>query len=302
MTVKSIIPESKEDWLRMRALNINSTETAALFGLSPYMTEYELFHLKSGQALNDFEGNERTKWGSRLEPAIAYGIAEDQGWDIRPMKEYMFDPVRRMGSSFDFAIGDDGILEIKNVDGLQFKNGWSVDGEDVEAPPGIEIQVQHQLALSKKKFTYLGAFIGGNNVVLIRREPDPAIIAAIFDKIAQFWARVDAKQEPEPDFKRDAEFIQRLHSYAEPGKFYTGDRVAEIETMVHEYSRLGKEAKQIEEQRAALKARILMEIKDAEKVRGEGFSVSAGMVGPARIEYDRKPFRDFRCFVKKQAD
>ena len=71
------------------------------------------------------------KWGTRLQDSIAMGIAQDQGWSIRPMKEYITDTDLRLGASFDFAIGDDGLLEIKNVDSLVFHKQWESDGDHV---------------------------------------------------------------------------------------------------------------------------------------------------------------------------
>lgn len=43
------LEKNRAKWLAARARNINSSEVAALFGLSPYMTALELFALKTGQ-------------------------------------------------------------------------------------------------------------------------------------------------------------------------------------------------------------------------------------------------------------
>jgi predicted phage-related endonuclease len=39
-------PNDKNHWLELRSQNINSTESACLFGISPYITEFELYHRK----------------------------------------------------------------------------------------------------------------------------------------------------------------------------------------------------------------------------------------------------------------
>ena len=38
---------SEQAWLQQRAKDVTSTEVSALFGLSPYMTEFELWHRKA---------------------------------------------------------------------------------------------------------------------------------------------------------------------------------------------------------------------------------------------------------------
>ena len=126
MNRKSIETKDKDHWLDLKSKDISSTEVAALFGLSPYLTKFELWHRKKTGSILSIEENERMKWGSRLEPAIAEGIGIDNGWDVAPFKNYMTIPELRLGSSFDYVIGsNESLLEIKNVDNLIFKDGRS---------------------------------------------------------------------------------------------------------------------------------------------------------------------------------
>ncbi len=113
----SILPKNETHWLEMRAQDITSTEISALFGISPYMTLFETWHRHKGNIVSSFEENERSTWGLRLQDSIAKGIAEDEGWKIRRMDEYMRNEKLRAGSSFDFDINGKELLEIKNVDG-----------------------------------------------------------------------------------------------------------------------------------------------------------------------------------------
>lgn len=300
MHIETIEPKNEEHWLELRSRDLTSTESSILYGLSPHTTLFEVWHQKKDKAVVQIEPSERMKWGTRLQDSIAAGIAEDQDWKIRRMSEYIRDPKLRMGASFDFAIGDDGLLEVKNVDSLAFRDGWIVDGNDVEAPPHIEIQIQHQLAVTRRKFAYIGALVGGNRVVLIKREPDEKIIADLKKRVASFWFSIASNQEPKPDFSRDAQFISRLYQFAEPGKLLDARTDADFESLVLEYRRLGDDEKKAKEARDAIKAQLLMKIGDAEKVIGNGFSVTANVVGPARIEYDREGYRTFRVNWKKE--
>lgn len=63
MSVEVIQIESREQWLAARAKDITSTEIAALYGLSPYITEFELFHNKRDGVRTQITENERMTWG-----------------------------------------------------------------------------------------------------------------------------------------------------------------------------------------------------------------------------------------------
>lgn len=76
-------------WQAERAKDVTSTESAALFGLSPDLTRFELFHRKRGNVPVVLEPNERMGWGLRLQDAIARGVASDHGWIAQPMREYV---------------------------------------------------------------------------------------------------------------------------------------------------------------------------------------------------------------------
>lgn len=292
---------TKDEWLNLRLQDITSTEVSALFGLNPYMTEFELWHQKKNQEIVSFEASERMKWGNRLENSIAMGIAEDQGWESHEFKKYIRHDTVRAGSSFDHFITTkegEGILEIKNVDGLQYRMKWKDDGDTIEAPPHIELQAQHQLFLTGKPFLYIGALVGGNETKLIRRVPVMSIQQAIESKINKFWGTIEAGQEPAVDYERDAEFLIKLYDHAEPNKqIEASEKVIEL---VDTYNLLSGYIKEHEKKKKATKAEILEIIGDAEKVIHETFSISAGVTGPTVVpEFTRKGFRNFRVNKRK---
>jgi putative phage-type endonuclease len=298
MNRTTIHPENEAAWLALRAQDLTSTDVPALFGLSPYKTLFELWHEKKSGERVAFTENERVKWGKRLEATVAQGIADDQDWHIRPMKEYMRLEGLRIGSSFDFRIcanadGDSGkvvpfdcaamdaILEIKCVDWLMFRDGWTIDEGFIEAPAHIEIQVQHQMLVSGLCRAYIGVMVGGNDIRVIEREADPDVHRAILAKCAEFWQSIDANEAPDPVMPDDAEAVIRMHQFAEPGKLFDARNDAAVASLVREYHQFGEAKKEAEEQQKVRKAELLQRVGDAEKVLLEGFSVSCGLVGPS---------------------
>lgn len=288
--------ESEAEWLAMRDKDLTSTEAAALFGCSPYATAYELFHRKRGQLVVEFETNDRMIWGNRLEAAIALGIAEDHGLIVEPFKVYARIPELRMGSSFDFKIvglvdcftGDEtyrdlfrengpGIMEVKNVDGLQFKRAWIADGAIMEAPPHIELQVQHQQEVADLEWTLIAPLVGGNTPMPFVRMRDRQIGEAIRGKVAEFWAMVDSGKAPDPDYTVDGGTIAALlaNDNGETVDMSGNNRLAEV---VAAHAVASADYKDAEGRKDAAKAEILMIIGENKTVLGTGFKISAGSV------------------------
>ena len=318
----TIHPESEDAWLGLRVNDLTSTDIAALFGLSPYKTHFELWFEKRNAERGAFTDNDRAKWGRRLESTVAEGIAEDQGWVVRPMKEYMRIPDARLGCSFDFRVSagqipsddpdedagmwdfdtdDDAILEIKTVDFLAFRDGWLIEDGFIEAPPHIEIQVQHQMLVSGLRRAYIGVMVGGNRIEVIERIADDQVHAGIIAKAAEFWQSIDAGIAPDPVMPDDADAVIAMNQLAQPGKLMDARGNADLVTALAEYERLGKEGRKIDEERKVRKADLLQLIGDHEKVIADGFTISAGMVGPASVSYEREGYRAFRVFAKKVA-
>lgn len=293
-------------WLALREKDLTSTEAAALFQASPYATEYELHLTKTGQFEKPFESNERMVWGNRLEAAIAYGVAEDYGLVIEPFKCYMRIPELRMGSSFDFKIvgladyfeGNEsardmfrehgpGIMEVKNVDGLQFRRNWIEDGDDIEAPPHIEFQVQHQLEVADLGWSLISPLVGGNTPKVVIRERDTELGALIRARAAHFWDRIDAGIAPEPDYEKDAKTISKLYvdNDGSAVDLTDNERVAEL---CREYKDAGADEKAAKGRKDAAKAELLTIIEAAKVARTDGYKISAGTNKQVFKAYRRK--------------
>ena len=305
MDIERISVESKAEWLALRAKDITSTEIAALFGdeNSPYLTRFDLWHRKRGQKVVEIDTSERMAWGLRLEDAIARGVAEDHGLSIRRINQYMRIPSLRLGASFDFGVdatGDlgPGLLEIKNVDAWAAKERWIIDGDHVEAPVHIELQLQHQLLVSGRKRGYIAALVGGNRVLLLSREASKSVHDEILSRSDAFWKSVDAGAEPPPVYPRDASTVIDLHRICAPCT--VAQPTQELATLSAEYAAASAMVKAAEQDRSVAKARIMCLIGDAERVTGDGWTISAGTVASRHVEaYDTEPYRNFRVTFKK---
>tara|TARA_R110000822_G_scaffold305167_2_gene430725 strand:- start:462 stop:1421 length:960 start_codon:yes stop_codon:yes gene_type:complete len=318
MTITTIAITDKEAWLKQRTQDVTSTEVSTLYGLSPYSTEFELFHQKRDKEVVRIDENERMTWGKRLEDAIALGAAETMGWTVEKMDVYMRDEEGRMGSSFDYKIlhaperKGEGILEIKNVDGIQYARKWLDDGEGkIEAPEHIELQIQHQMETADINWCCLVALVGGNTQKIIYRERNREIGANIREKVAEFWKRVDHNAPPKPDYVADAPYIiKTLRGEATHGLVAEADN--NVEELIKQYAFVTSEASDLAKIKESYKAQILELIGDASKVLSTQGTISCGMTKPSAgtlVTADmvgsyiggRKGFRGFRFNAKKGA-
>lgn len=316
MPIEIITPRDEDHWLAERAMDLTSTEMPALFGMSPYSTPYELWHRKMSGERVDIADNERMKWGRRLEAVIAEGIAEDRGWTIKPLKVYVRDTTYRMGASFDFEIIGDprgpGVLEVKNVDRLQYMRNWT----DEEAPAHIEVQLQAQLTvLEELGYTWgvIAALVGGNTPVLIERTFDFEVAASLRSEATAFWQSIAENRPPEPIMPDDAAAVIRQHWMAEPGTLKDLTRDAEAAQLAADYLDAQRREREAADQKESAKADLLMLIGEHEKaVLPGGGKIAAGMVAPSAgtlVTPDmvgtwiggRKGYRAFRVTAPKGA-
>jgi putative phage-type endonuclease len=318
-------PTSRAEWLALRHKYVSSTDQAALHGLSPYMTAFELYHDKKQPEPTKLEKSERVEWGIRMEEAVARAIADQYGIKVRKLNCYVSRDGTGMGASFDYEIvgikeGDapegpilqkmyeangPGLLEIKTVDWFVFKRQWpeTEDGEN-EAPPHIEIQVQHQLHCIERKWAAIGVLVGGNNLKLLVRDYDEEFGARIERETKKFWKDVAANKSPPPVLPQDAELIARIYSFGDPSKVLDAQGNAEVLALCKDYLDAGLLAKGAEERKKTAKAKLLQLIGDASRtIVDENITISANTIGTKRIEaYDRKEYRDFRINQKATKD
>ena len=282
MTTQYITYATEQEWHALRAKDVTSTESAALFNLSPYVTHYELWMQKASRLPAGIDDNERMQAGRHIEPAIASLVAERYGCKVIPFKEYARDPDIRMGASFDYITddgaafgypGQPGILEMKNVDGLIFKRKWMDD----ETPAVIEIQLQHQLELTEYAWGAVMALVGGNRIVPYVRARDEAVGKAIRSRIRKFWASIDANKPPPIAYPEDAEVVIALNQTG-GGDVFDARGDVDMSAWIANYDAASERERLAVEQKKVMKARILDRVGEASAVLWEGGKLSLPQV------------------------
>jgi predicted phage-related endonuclease len=282
--------------------------------MNKYLTAYELAVGKRSEKPQEWEGNERSEWGQALQETIAKRFAEHFGVKIRQLSAYATIEDFGVGASFDYEIVGSlaaaganevqqayldhgpGVLEIKNVDGLIYRNEW----EDDEAPPHIELQVQTQLMCIGRHWGMIAVLVGGNRLVTLYREADAEVWAVIGKKVREFWKNTRAGVFPPLTLPQDAELVAAMFKYSDPDKLLDWQDREDIQALCKEYVHAAALEKHGKQNKDSTKAKILMLIGNAERVLVDGFNLSAGTVSEAEIPaYTRSAYRNLRVTEKK---
>lgn len=306
-------PRKESTWHKLRAGDITATSAAALFGVSPYMTPFDLFHRLAGTIEVVISETERMTWGKRLQNAIAYGVCEDNGWEIVDDHPYLYAKSTvypGTGASPDYIIRDPrdpdkgfGGLEIKNVDLFVAKDDW----DEEEAPPHIEFQAHHQMMVCGFRWNVIAGLIGGNSVRQYIRDYDEEVAAELAKRCAEMHEMVRTGTPPPPDYLKDYDTIRALYRHATPAKSFDidlPDPDSELDadhlTKLIEAKHSADIAKKLAEEDAKrATAELLDYIKDTETVFGGGWKVSATTTHRAAsvVNYPETTFRN--CRVSK---
>lgn len=266
-----------EPWHALRDKSIGASEVAALFGLSPFLTKFELWARKSGKVVNKTADNPRMFWGRKLERVIAEGIAEQEGWTLsEPEGFYTNDNCKGMGATPDFFVSMPsreglGCLEIKNIDYQQFRRDWQP-----EPPFQYLLQLQAQLACTGYKWGVLGAFVGGNSFELYPYDRHEPTIAKIEQAVRDFWHSVAEGKEPSLEGD-DYDIVKDLHKI-KPDTLadLTGDN--QLPELCAGLLKAKEELKKAEAEEKRLKAEIINKLGDSEQAKAQGFFIKYNQI------------------------
>lgn len=194
MTVEDM--QDREKWLKAREAGIGGSDAAAIVGLTPWKSAFQLWLEKTGQAEpEDLSDNERVYWGTQLEEVVAREFTRRTGKAVRrrgllQSEEYPF----LLASVDRMVIGEDAGLECKTANGFAAK-AWEND----EVPDAYYCQCQHYMMVTGCQRWYIAVLIGGNKFVWKAIDRNEADIKALQEAEIAFWDKVQKKEMPPVD-------------------------------------------------------------------------------------------------------
>ena len=200
---------------------ISASQVAALWGASPYVTRWMLYHWARGAFALDEPENVRMEMGRKFEAAILDMASERLRLDVTQNTEnrYRRHDTIRLGCTVDAVTRDPasglGVVEAKNVDAMVWRQSWSEDA----AAKHVEIQLQAQMLVVGARWGAIAALVGGNAFKLYRRTPNRNLWRSMEARVREFWSQVNTEREPSPTgIEPELRVLDHLYPRAEPLK------------------------------------------------------------------------------------
>jgi putative phage-type endonuclease len=248
---------------KLSHFGIGASEIAAVAGLNPFASPWDVYLRKTGQA-PDIEETAPMEWGNRLEPAIRKAYADhsqltvlvpttsifrsDVRWARATPDGVVFtaEPANDVATSIINptigeavpASGADRILQIKNV-GAWVEKSWD------DAPPAyVQLQEQWELFVTGLARADVAVLIGGNDFRVYTIHRDDKMITDLVSIADAFWRRVEARTPPPID-ESDAckEHFERAFTKSTKVEMVADE---ELEAAIAKWKELHAEEKRVE--------------------------------------------------------
>lgn len=252
-------------WLEVRKGGIGSSDAAAAVGLSPYKSRLELWLEKTGRAAanDDHQGMDDPRfWGTLLEPYVAVAYQQKTDNKVRKVNAVLQHPTFPfMLANIDREVvgsADVQILECKTAG--EFGSRLWKDG----VPEYVQLQVQHQLAVTGKDAADVAVLLCGQKLEVHRIERDEEVISRLVVLESQFWEYVVTDTPPPADGSESAaRALRHLYQGNDTTLDFTGN--AELGNTFNALADLDQEIAAKERDAERLKQTIQHAMGDASK-------------------------------------
>ncbi|XZE18778.1 YqaJ viral recombinase family protein [Pirellulaceae bacterium SH449] len=293
----SIATFDRAAWLEERKSSIGASDVAAILGLNPWASAWDVWADKRG-LIEDWEGNEATELGTRFETVIL-DIAEQKIGELIRNKRIKH-PSLPIASTCDaISWNTQEPVEAKTTGLVGPVYGeWGDEGTDV-VPDAYSIQVHTQLLCSDPsvQLGHLFGLVPGRGVVHYQIPRSDKLCEQLGNILADWWERhIVQGVEPSRD-KASFDVVKRLKKV--PNKVVVFPE--SVDRILERFETLKAIAKRREKQVEQLQTALLLELGDAE----EGVLLSGKSINYYEQHvkgYYREPtsFRVFRVSKPKR--
>ena len=244
----------RQQWLSVRQGGIGSSDAAAAVGLCPYKSQLELWMEKTGRTpVEDAPPgmDDPRYWGTLLEPYVAVAYSQQTDRKVRKVNAVLQHP------TFPYMLAniDREVVGCPDVQILECKTAgeWGSKLWRDGVPEYIQLQVQHQLAVTNQQAADVAVLLCGQRLEIHRIERDEEVIARLMVLEARFWQFVTTDTAPPADGSESAgKALRQLY----PGGGNTldfcenrelSDSFAELVALKDELEVRGKHAEQLKQ-------------------------------------------------------
>lgn len=188
---------SYEEWLEYRKTGIGGSDASVVCGINKYKSPVELWMEKTGQ-LPYQEAGEAAYWGTQLEPMVRTEFTKRTGIEVKLVKQLL------QSEEYPFMQANlDGICEHPDFGTCIFEaktaSAYKASEWENSIPAEYMLQIQHYMAVTGYKGTYIAVLIGGNTFKWKFIERDDELIAMLISLEADFWEHIKNNTPPPLD-------------------------------------------------------------------------------------------------------
>lgn len=251
---------------RERNTRIGASDAAAVLGISPYASPYDVWAVKTGRA-EEFSGNDTTRAGNRLESMLL----DDAEKELGDLDRNVFIPGPAgtpIGATLDAQVISTGeIVEAKTsgMTGGPVVGDWGEPGTD-RIPDHYLVQVQLQMWVARAERAHVFAYLGNVMPKRFAVEYDHTLAMAIAEQLSDWWTRHVIADVPPDATGVSMETIKRFRRTAEKSIELAGDEADQAELLCRKIEELKVSIKARENELEAAQAALLLMLGDAEEM------------------------------------
>lgn len=197
MNTQAVQDLGRKHWLEERRRGIGGTDAAAILGVHPWKTAFEVWLEKTGR-VTDAEQSKAMKWGLLLEDTVAQEYTRRTGRKVWNPERLMTHPEHPciVGTPDRLVLDEDRGLDIKTSSAYQHQH-WGEEETD-EIPPHYLVQAAQYMAITGFPVWDVFVLIGGNDDRLYTVKRDLSFEAILIQRLVEWWERYVVRDEQPP--------------------------------------------------------------------------------------------------------
>ena len=261
------------EWLELRRQGLGASDMAAVMGVSPYKTPYQLWAEKTGATPEQKVGAAANR-GVILEDAVGLYYEQERGVKLRKSNGIVrLKAQPRIMASLDRTIVGEpkGIVEIKTSASPRWSM-WPV-------PPEVVIQTHVQMGIVGAEWCDVVALLGGLVFKIERVQFDPELWAEIQRAAMLFLDAVDTKTPPQ----LEALDAQAFAIATPQGSQEFVEATADLERVYAQLREVNTELHFLEQKKGSLEIIIKEAIGEKAGLAGNGWTVYWKQARPSEV-------------------
>lgn len=275
---------TREEWLAERNKSIGGSDAGTILGFNKYSSPYALWAEKTGRVQpEDISDKEAVRLGNDLEQYVASRFEEAAGKKVHRCNYVIRnDKYPFAHANVDRMVyGENAGLECKTTSNFEYAKLL----ENGKFPDVWLCQMTHYMAITEADHWYLAALVFGKGFYWFEIKREEAECAALMAVEASFWDRVKNNTPPAADGAEAT--TAALKTIFPESEEITVD-LSGFAANLAIYNEIGRQIKELEEQRDAQANYIKEFMGAAEKGNAGNYSVS--WKTQSRSTFDRKKY------------